>query len=354
MAMAGMLLCFSVFNSPVFASEAAAEISPEAQASRDLLLTTDYGDAVTYVIGHKSPDADTVGCAMAYAYLLNEIGIEAQAVVSDDVNNETQTALDAFGLEAPPVMHEAHGKQFILVDHSNYSQAIDGMEDARVVGIVDHHGIGDVEIVEPMNVRSAPVGAAASLVFLAYRECEVPVPQDMARIMLMSILSDTRNMVRNVTEVDQQAYDTLVPIAQIEDINALYKSMAEALASYGDMTDEEIYYSDYKEYVAGQKTFCVADVNAFGEEKMRDLAARMRSVMEAEYEESGLDYLFTIINNKSEDESENMMYMTAYGPGAEEVLQEVFANQDETGLFVFKENLSRKTTVAPAISEYLE
>lgn len=321
---------------------------------RGLLASFDYGDETTYVIGHKNPDSDTVGSAMAYANLLTEIGISAEAVVSGPVNNETRYALDAFGIDPPPVMDQAEGKQFVLVDHSTYPQAIDGMENARVVGIVDHHGIGDVATNEQIFVRSAPAGAAATLVFLSYQECGVAISKDMARIMLMSILSDTRNMARNVTAADRKAYDTLKDIAEIKDIEALYQGMAEALTSYGDMTDWEIFQSDYKEYEAGGVRFCMGDVNAYGEEKVRDLAERMLRVMADQYETMGLDMLFVKVNNKSDDESENMMYMAAYGPGAEDLLQGIYLNREDTGLFVFKDNLSRKSDLIPAMSEVLE
>lgn len=170
----------------------------------------------------------------------------------------------------------------------------------------------------------------------------------------MGILSDTRNMKRNVTEIDQAAYDELLVTADINDVDALYLGMAQALASYGDMTDWEIFNSDYKEYDAGGKTFCVADVNAYGEENVRDLTERMYQVMEEHYDEMGLDILFAKINNKGDDESENMMYMVAYGPDAVEILDETFHNYDGSKFFLFKENLSRKTTVVPGISEVLE
>ena len=228
------------------------------------------------------------------------------------------------------------------------------MQDARVVGIVDHHGIGDVQTSEQINVRSAPAGAAASLVFLSYRECDVPVTKDMARIMLMAILSDTRNMTRHVTAVDQNAYDALVPIAEIDDIDALYRGMTEAIASYGDMTDWEILHSDYKEYEVGGVTFCIGDVNALGEDDVRQMADRMYQVMAENYEATGLDMLFTKINNGGSDESENMMYMVAYGPGAQELLQEVFGNYDGEEFFIFKEHLSRKSDVVPALSAALK
>ena len=332
----------------------AALAEAPTNAYRDLLLAEDYGDEVTYVIGHKNPDSDTVGSAMAYAHLLNAIGIRAEAVVSGPVNHETAFALDAFGIEPPAVLDQAEGRQFILVDHSAYAQAIDGMDRARIMGIVDHHGIGDVVESAFINVRCAPIGATASLVYQTYVECEVPVPRDMARVMMMSLLSDTRNMTRNVTAMDQAAYDALEKIADIEDLDAFYRQMAEAIASYGDMTELEIFQSDYKEYEEAGVKFGVADVNAFGEEAVRAMAERMYQVMAAQYDGMGLDMLFTIINNKGDDESENMMYMIAYGEGAVETLCEAYDNYDGVQYFVFKENLSRKKDVVPAIVEVLE
>lgn len=333
---------------------AAALAEPPASVYRDLLLAEDYGDAVTYVIGHRNPDSDAVGSAIAYAHLLNEIGIPAEAAISGPVNNETAFALEFLGMEAPAILDNAEGKQFVLVDHSAYSQAIDGMAQARIVGIVDHHGIGDVTNSEFINVRSAPVGATASLVYQSYVECEVPIPRDMARAMLMSLLSDTRNMARNVTAIDRQAYDSLKETAEIDDLDAFYQKMSEAIASYGDMSEWEIFQSDYKEYEEAGVKFGVADVNAFGEEAVRAMADRMYQVMEERFEGMGLDMLYTIINNKGHDEGENMIYMIAYGEGAAETLQKAYGNYDGARCFIFREALSRKKDIVPAIIEALK
>lgn len=335
-------------------SIATAFAAAEDNVYRALLLAEDYGDGITYVIGHKNPDTDTVGCAIAYAYLLNAVGIRAEAAVSGPVNGETAFALSCFGIEVPEVIDNAAGRQFILVDHSAYSQAVDGMENARIVGIIDHHGIGDIANSEMINVRSAPVGAAVSLVYLAYRECGVDITVDMARVMLAALLSDTRNMVRNVTALDREAYEALTGIAAIKDIDEFYKKMAEAITSYGDMTDLEIFGSDYKAYDEAGIRFGIGDVNAFGEEAVRALADRMYVIMEENFESFGVDMLYTIINNKGDDANENMMYMLAYGEGAAEVLQQAYGNYDGTRYFVFKENISRKKDVVPAITAVLE
>jgi len=153
----------------------------------DVLLSADYGEETTYVIGHKSPDSDTIGSAIACAYLLQQLGIDAKAAATAQVNQETQFALDYFGLQAPDILENAEGKQFVLVDHSEYSQALDGMENARVVGIIDHHGIGDIRNTERIPVISLPVGATASILYKMYLECNVGITRDMARAMLISI-----------------------------------------------------------------------------------------------------------------------------------------------------------------------
>ena len=322
---------------------------------RALLLAFDYGAGTTYVIGHKSPDADTVGSAMGYAYLLNAIGIKAEAAISAPVNNETQYALSAFGIEPPQIIDNAEGKQFVLVDHSMYSQAIEGMRKARVVGVVDHHGIGDVKTEERLNVRSAPAGATASLVVMAYQECAVPIPQDIARVLLMSLLSDTRNMKRNVTAADRTAYATLMEIAGIEDVGALYRGMSEAKLSYAGKSDLEIYLSDYKEYEATGVKFAIGNVNALGESAVMDMANRIRRIMKEHYEALGCDMLFSIIDNKGHNKGENKTCLVAYGHGAEDLLRKTFNRDcDNEGRFFFKKDLSRKTDVVPPLTKALE
>lgn len=120
------------------------------------------------------------------------------------------------------------------------------------------------------------------------------------------------------------------------------------------MTDLEIFHSDYKEYEVDGTTFCIGDVNAYGEENVREMADRMYQVMADNYDALGLDMLFTKINNKDEEAPENMMYMVACGPGAEELLEGIFDNYDGEEFFIFEENLSRKADVVPVITEALK
>lgn len=321
-----------------------------AEAYRSVLLNEDYGADITYVIGHKSPDSDTVGSAIAYSLLLNELGIEAKAVVSGKINNETKFALDYFGMDVPEIVDDATGKQFVLVDHSTYTQTIDGMENARVVGIVDHHGIGDVVNPELINVRSAPVGATGSLVYQTYKECDIPISKDAARAMLMAIISDTTNAKHNMTVIDDEAYASLKEIAGIDDFDAFAAGMLDAQNSYAGMTDLEIYQSDYKEYEVGGTTFGIGVVNAATEEDHKAISEKMIRAMDENYDDIGLDMLFVMVKCKPEDK----MVMAGSGEGANELLMKCFGNFDGDRLFLFDENVSRKKYIVPVLTEALE
>lgn len=334
-------------------AEAASEPSRLAQGYRDLILATDFGSDVTYVIGHRHPDSDTVGSAIAYANFLNELGVKAEAVVAGPINNETKYALETFGIEIPPVMENAEGKQFVLVDHSAYTHAIDDMPLARVVGVVDHHGIGSVQNTDFINVRSAPIGSTATLVYLAYKECEVPISQEMAKVMLMSILSDTKNATSNTTEMDRIAYDELAEISGIEDMDALYQGMQDAAANYDGMSDIDIYLTDYKEYAVGGVSFGSSDMKASGEEAMAEMCDRMLAAMEENYETIGLDMLFAKVNNISGNAEENQTYMVAYPESGKLLLDACFGNYNGK-YYVFKEYQSRKKNIIPALTAELE
>jgi len=307
-----------------------------------------------YVTGHRNPDTDSVACSIAYAYLLRQTGVNAIAASSGPVNQETQFVLDYFNIPAPVMIDHAEGKKFILVDHSSYVQAMKGMDQAEVIGIIDHQEIGDVKVMNQENIINEPLGAASTLVFLQYQMHGVVIPKDMAGILLAGLLSDTRNMKRNVTKEDQDAYEKLVEIAQIKDIDAFYQNMSGAIASYGNLRDKDIFFSDYKKYETDGKTFCISVVNAVNEEQSRELAKRMYAVLIEEFENLKTEMGFIIVNNLSNEEGENKMYMMAYGNHAEELLHGIFHNYDGERYFVFPENLSRKATIVPAIMKAIK
>jgi len=103
-----------------------------------------------YVTGHKNPDTDSVTAAIAYAELLKAQGQDAIPVMQGEMNPETVTVLDRFGVAAPEIMTDAGDKTIALVDHSDLNQAPDNLSADNVVAIVDHHKIGDVTTNNPI------------------------------------------------------------------------------------------------------------------------------------------------------------------------------------------------------------
>lgn len=314
----------------------------------DILCSIDYGDEVTYVIGHKSPDADTIGSAIAYAWLLQQLGINAKAAATAKVNQETQYALDLWGMEQPEILSDAAGKQFVLVDHSEYLQALDGMKAARVVGIVDHHGIGDVLNKERIAVISLPTGATASIVYRMYLDCGVEIPRDMACVMVMSILSDTKGMINNVTQLDQKACDSLLAIAGIDDIGVLYEGMKRAKTSFEGMTASEIFHSDYKEYMTGEVAFGIGSIFTETEESLVVLTEMIEADFPSILTSDSVDMLFCLVS------TEETTWMSWYGKGAERAVRDSFPEYAGGGRMIFIPKASRKEDIVPSLTVALK
>ncbi|MCR5352910.1 MAG: DHH family phosphoesterase, partial [Clostridiales bacterium] len=194
------------------------------------------GDKI-YVIGHMSPDSDTVCSAITFANLLNELGYPAEAAVTDAPNKETAYILKEAGVKTPPVLKDASGKSIFLVDHSEYAQAAPGMADAHIVGIIDHHGIGSVTTGYQVVYEAKPIGATATIIMLDYMNYGVEIDKTSAYLLLCALLSDTENLTgTTVTESDRQALKILSDLADVSDTDALYLAIHTEKLSYEGMT----------------------------------------------------------------------------------------------------------------------
>ena len=226
------------------------------------------------VIGHRSPDSDTVCSAIAYARLLSLLGYPAEAAITEPVNKETAYILKTAGTDVPPVLEDAAGKSVFLVDHSEYGQAAEGMENAHIVGVLDHHGIGTVSTGHQVLYEAKPIGAAATIVWLDYLNYGLEIDRETATLLLGAILSDTANLSGStVTEADRKAAADLAVRAEIRDVDAFYLGLHTEALSYDGMSNEEILFSDYKEYEAAGVRFGIGLVSVIDEDSARAMAA---------------------------------------------------------------------------------
>lgn len=332
-----------------------------AEKELDILLSRSDLDGLgdiegtIYVTGHKSLDSDTVGSCIAYAALLRALGCDAVPVVLGPLNHESEYILEAAGLDAPELLEDASGLNMVLVDHSEYTQSADGLRDAHVIMIVDHHGDGSVMTANPLIYDARPVGSAATITWLRYRSYGVEPDRQSAIMMMGAILSDTKNLQSGTTTfADREAVRVLSAIGGISDVDAFYQGQYRALLSYEGKTDEEIFFTDYKEYDIGGKKVSVGNVNAYDEETARDLAERMHAVMPLAKAKTGMDMSFAMVSILHDDLS--VTWLVPSDEASEEALQTAFGDRTvrDGAAFRIEPYASRKAVFIPAITDVLE
>lgn len=203
-----------------------------------------------YVIGHKSPDTDSVFAAMAYANLKNSLENTDcyEAAITSAVNKETKYALDKFGFDVPAVLENAADQQVILVDHNEFCQAVDGIENAKIIEVVDHHKV-DFKYSEPILFYVKPWGSSCSLIFDLYKSNNVVVDKKMAGLMLTAVLVDTViTKSPTCTAKDKEIISELAQLAGIDDWQAFGMEIFKVRASVVELSEEEIIKSDFKDF----------------------------------------------------------------------------------------------------------
>lgn len=308
-----------------------------------------------YITGHKNPDSDTVGSAIAYASLLCELGYDASPVILGEINDETEYILSQAGAGTPELLTDASGLNIVLVDHSDYSQSADGLENANIISIIDHHSDGSVATVNQLIYDARPLGATSTIVWIRYRNYGLMPDKQTACVMMGAILSDTRNLQANTTTfADREAVKELSGIAGIKDTGAFYQEMYKASVSYNGMTDEEIFFSDYKEYEYSGYKYSIGCINAYDDDSAKDLAERILKTIPATLPATGMDMSFAMIYILHDDLS--VTYLVPLDKDSKEVLEAAYGSEavfDGTS-YRIEPGLSRKKDVVPAITAVLE
>ncbi|MBP5279624.1 MAG: DHH family phosphoesterase [Erysipelotrichaceae bacterium] len=311
--------------------------------------------ATIYVVGHMNPDTDTVCSAIAYARLLNMLGYKAEARVSGQLNKETTLVLQEIGVECPEELVDASGENIFLVDHSEYAQAVPGMEEAHIVGVLDHHGIGNVSTGNLVVYEARPIGATATIVWLDYLNYGLELDQNTAKVLLSAVLSDTNNLTGSTTtQADRIARDKLQETAQFADIDELYRKMREQALSYEGMTDEEILFLDYKEYESGGVKYGIGLVNSIDEDASRNLAERMKKAMEEYFSTRDVDLMYASVGIREGDIK--IDYIVPADERSEVTFRNAFPNFSEFDgtSYIFRDGgLGRKTKFVPVFNDYL-
>lgn len=321
--------------------------------NRAELETLQLVDGPIYVFGHKSPDSDTVCTSIVYAELLKQLGYDAKAVVLGKINNETAYILKTAGVAEPEILDDAAGKNVVLIDHSEYIQSADGLNDANIISIIDHHGDGSVVTGNQLIYDARPIGATAAIVWIRARNYGLELNKSMATLLLGAILSDTSNL-KSATSADRAAFDELQKIAGVSDTEAFYQEMFKASISYAGMTDMEILESDIKNYEGGGRMYTIGCISAYDEAAAKNLAERMKVLMPDLVTARGVELGYAQISIFHDDISMN--FIVPSDETAAEVLKAAFPDNEpefDGTSYIFNPGMSRRKTLVPALTDVL-
>ena len=202
-----------------------------------------------YIVGHKIPDSDSICSAIAVAYLKNKLNIEAIACKQGDINPETTFILDKFGLETPVTKTSFANEDTFITDTTDLALCPDDILEANVVGIVDHHKLGDLTTSTPLEAWIRPVGCSNTIVKEMFDFYNIDIPKDIAGIMLCAILSDTVIFKSpTCTKEDTKAVKELAQIAGIENPKELGMEMFTIKSAVEGASIRELVMRDFKDF----------------------------------------------------------------------------------------------------------
>lgn len=220
---------------------------------------------------------------------------------------------------------DMESKKIIMVDHNEKSQAVDGIEEAEILEVIDHHRLGSLETAMPVYFRNQPVGCTATIVYEMYGENRVEIEPKIAGLLCSAILSDTL-MFRSptCTEKDKRAAEKLAELAGIE-IEAHAEKMFRAGSSLADKTPEEIFRQDYKRFSGHGISFGTGQISSLDKEELLQLRPKIAAYMKEAVQKNGdEDMLFFLLTNIL-TESSDLVFV---GEKAREVVENAFGTAE--------------------------
>ncbi|MFI3207843.1 MAG: putative manganese-dependent inorganic diphosphatase, partial [Eubacteriales bacterium] len=234
-------------------------------------------------------------------------------------------------------------KQVILVDHNEKSQAVDGIEDAEVLEIIDHHRLGTMETIGPVYFRNQPVGCTATIISEMYRESVVEIDSTIAGLLCSAIISDTL-MFRSptCTTLDRITAEKLAVIASI-DIENLADEMFHAGSNMRNKSAKEICFQDFKRFDVNGTEFGVGQISLLNRIELEEVKAKIADYLEVARNEQKLDMVFFMLTNIFEEYSE----LLCCGQEAREHVIQAFDLPEDMDDIVLHGVVSRKKQLIP-------
>ena len=299
------------------------------------------------VFGHQNPDTDTIMSAIAMANLENKKGNNAISCKLGNINKETKYALEYFKQEEPKTIENVvEGQEVILVDHNEFSQSAKGIENAKILRVVDHHKIGDFKTSEPLYYTAMPVGCTATIIYGMYEQEKIEIEPKIAGLMLSAIISDTLLFKSpTCTSLDVEVGNKLAQIANV-DVNKYGLEMLKAGTDLSDFSPKELINIDSKTFTKNEVKMQIAQVNTTSIEDVLKNKEAIENAMNEFIKENSEDLFVLLIT----DILENNSQILATG-SRKDLVEKSFGITLQDNMAFLPGVVSRKKQVVPVIDK---
>ena len=246
-------------------------------------------------------------------------------------------------------LNEKHPKNVILVDHNEKLQSVEGLDEANILEIFDHHNLGSITTNSPINFRNMAVGSTCTIVYTLYQEKGVEIPREIAGALLSGILSDTLILKSpTATPRDREAVEELSRIAEV-DYQEYGMNMLKAGTSLDGMTKEDVLYNDFKLYTVNEKTFAIGQFFTMNFDEMKKELEEYVHTLDEVAEANNYDFVALYVT----DIIQNGSYVI-FNTKGQEVVDVVYGKENLPEGYFVDNCVSRKKHVVPLIMEVFE
>ena len=310
-------------------------------------------EKIVYVFGHQNPDTDSICSSLIAANLEKELGNINQVISCrlGPLNKESKFALEYFKYEPPTLITKAsEADEVILVDHNNPGQSAKDIKQAKVVKIIDHHGIAGFSSPEPIFILTEPVGCCCTVLYKMYKDNDITITKEIAGLMLSAIISDTVLLrSQTTTQRDVKTANKLAKIAGVN-LEEYGKMLLKKGTEISDISDHDLVFQDSKEFPVGNEKIQISQINSYDTKEPLDRKDGIKKVMK-EFMDKNKNivlFVFDILDIYNMDS-----YAIVLGPRKKAVENAYHVEIGEDDVVFLKKVASRKKQLYPDIAHQL-
>ncbi len=298
-----------------------------------------------YIVGHKNPDTDSIISAIVMADYFQKLGKKVKAVRVGKINRETEFILKQAKVKYPAIIKNLAKKQVFLVDHNEFSQAGEGIGDAEIVGVLDHHKLGGIKNQKPIYFRIEPVGSTATLVFKLFQEKDFALNKKQAFLLLSAILSDTLKF--NSPTTTKEDIKIAKKLAEIcgQNINDFAKQIFEAKSDISGINLKDLILLDYKKFDEKNTSFGIGACETVLPEIILDKKERILELLLSIKKQRKLDLFFFVVI----DIIKQQTHLFVIGEKEKYIAEKAFKKKIKDNVIFLLGVVSRKKQMVPAI-----